>query len=86
MTEKINIQKQLKNAAGKRINLKTKLEYAKEISESLKHHPEDLIELLECLDIMEEDLYRYLSGEQSANITFYDQALTHLVKKRKCNN
>ena len=75
--------KNLKNADGKRLNAKTILEYAKEISEILKQHPEYLQELLEMLEITEEDLYLYLSCDEKANITLYDQALSHLVKKRE---
>ena len=73
------------NAEGKRLNTKTKLGYAKEISEILKQHPEYLPELLEILEIIEEDLYDYLSLEKKANITLYDQALSHLVKKKTIN-
>lgn len=73
----------LKNADGKRLNTKTILEYAKEISENLQKYPEELPELLEILEIIEEDLYLYLSCEKKADITLYDQALSHLVKKRE---
>ena len=55
---KINeVRRNLKNADGQRLNTKTILEYAKEISEILKQHPEYLPELLEILGIIEEDLY-----------------------------
>ena len=72
-----------KNDAGKRLNNKTILKYAKEISEILKQHPEYLQELLEMLEITEEDLNLYLSCDKKANITLYDQALSHLVKRRE---
>lgn len=83
MSEINKVQRNLINADGKRLNTKTILEYAKEISEILKQHPEYLLELLEILEIVEEDLYDYLSLEKKANITLYDQALSHLVKKRE---
>ena len=35
------------------------------------------------LEITEEDLYSYLSCDEKANIILYDQALSHLVKKRE---
>lgn len=83
MNKDIYTVRKLKNADGKRLNVKTKLEYAKEISENLKQHPEYLQELLEVLEIVEDDLYLYLSCDKKANITLYDQALSHLVKKRE---
>lgn len=83
MNKDIYTVRKLKNADGKRLNVKTKLEYAKEISENLKQHPEYLQELLEVLEIVEDDLYLYLSCDKKANITLYDQALLHLVKKRE---
>lgn len=83
MDEIYKTVRNLKNAEGKRLNNKTILEYAKEISENLKQHPEDLQELLEVLEIVEDDLYLYLSCDKKANITLYDQALSHLVKKRE---
>lgn len=82
MSERKKVQRNLKNAEGKRLNTKTKLGYAKEISEILKIHPEYLPELLEILEVFEEDLYDYLSLEKKANITLYDQALSYLVKKK----
>ena len=69
MSERNDVQRNLMNADGKRLNTKTILEYAKEISEILKQHPEYLSELLEILQIIEEDLYDYLSLEKKANIT-----------------
>lgn len=83
MSKNFDTVRNLKNADGKRLNTKTILEYAKDISEILKDHPEDLQELLEILEITEEDLYLYLSCDEKANITLYDQALSHLVKKRE---
>ena len=86
MKKNIETVRNLKNADGKRLNTKTILEYAKEISENLQKYPEDLQELLEVLEIVEEDLYLYLSCDKKADITLYDQALSHLVKKRKKDN
>ena len=86
MNKNFDTVRNLKNADGKRLNTKTILEYAKEISENLKQHPEYLQELLEILEISEEDLYLYLSCDKKANVTLYDQALSHLVKKRKKDN
>ena len=37
MNKDIYTVRKLKNADGKRLNVKTKLEYAKEISENLRH-------------------------------------------------
>ena len=81
-----DIIKELKNAEGKRLNTKIKLEYAKAISDELKKNPESLSKLIENLDITEEELFLYLAGEKLANITLYDQALSHLVKTLRKGN
>lgn len=79
------IKKNLKNAEGKRLYKKTLLEYSREIIENLNESPEKLPELLDLLEVTEEDFYAYLSGDKTGNIALYDQALSHLVKK-KTNN
>ena len=49
----------------------------------LEEQPDNLLELLDLLEITDKELYAYLSGDKIGNITLYDQALSHLEKKRK---
>lgn len=76
----------LKNAEGKRLLEKNRLDYSKEIINILKDDPQILSELLEQLELTEQDFYEYLSGDKKGNITLYDETLnqvTHLTKERK---
>lgn len=70
------IKKQLKNAKGKRLLEKTKLEYSKEIITELEKNPSLLDKILTDLELTEIEFFSYISGEKNANITLYDQALT----------
>ena len=78
----------LKNAEGKRLLEKNRLEYSKEIINILKKDQKILSELLDRLELTEKDLYEYISGDKKGNITLYDETLnqvTHLTKERKNN-
>ena len=83
---KLEIIRNLKNTEGKRLCTKNRLEYAREIIKLLEEQPDNLLELLELLEVTDKELYAYLSGDKIANITLYDQALSHLVKKRRILN
>ena len=82
MNNEIITKRKLKNAEGKRLLEKTRLEYSREIIIKLQEDPIKLNEVLTELEITEADFLNYLSGVENANITFYDQALT-LVKKKE---
>lgn len=82
MKEEINIQRNLKNAKGKRLLESTILEYSKEIISAIQKDYSLLDEITENLQIPEEELFKILSGEKKGNIIYYDQALS-TVKKRK---
>ncbi len=82
MDNKIKIKRNLKNADGKRLLEKTRLEYSREIIIRLQKNPLQLNDILKELEVTEEDFMNYLSGTKNANITFYNQALT-LVKKKE---
>lgn len=74
----------LKNAEGKRILEETILGYSKEIIQGLQDNPEIIHKLVDMLEVTEDELLAYLSGELTANITLYDQTLTltkNLVKE-----
>lgn len=77
------IMKQIKNAKGKRLLEKTKLEYSKEIILQIEKNPTILPEILNELEITQEDFFNYLSGEYNTNITLYDQALLTTKEKNK---
>lgn len=82
-------QIKLKNIAGKRLLEKTKLEYSQSIIAELSSYPEIINEVISNLYLTEEDFYDYLSGTQSTNITFYDEALRitkEKVKQKEKNN
>ena len=66
----------LKNAEGKRILEETILGYSKEIIQDLQDNPEIIHKLVDMLEVTEDELLAYLSGELTANITLYDQTLT----------
>lgn len=76
-------QLKLKNAAGKRLLEKTKLEYSQSILTQLSEHPEIVDDVIETLVLAEKEFYDYLSGSKSANITFYDETLNVTKEKVK---
>lgn len=73
----------LKNANGKRLLEKTRLEYSKEIIAVIQTNPQILPELLEYLDLTEEEFYSYISGDTQGNIALYDTALTQGINLNK---
>ena len=81
MNEKNKRIKELNNILGKRKLEETKLNYSKEITNELKKNPDLINEIIEKLGVTQEDLYKYLSGEELANISIYDEAYL-LVKNR----
>ena len=86
MNQNQKILRALKNAEGKRLLEKNRLEYSKEIINILKDDPQILSELLEQLELTEQDFYKYISGDKNGNITLYDETLnqvTHLTRERK---
>lgn len=82
MNNKIQQRKELRNIEGKRLLEKTYLEYSIEIIQELEKNPVIIEKILEELEITQLELFSYLSGKSSANITMYDQAL-RLVKTKK---
>jgi len=66
----------LKNADGKRLLVKTTLEYSKEISLKLHENPNLLELILSELEMTTSDFLEYLTGFKIANITFYDETLS----------
>lgn len=85
MDKEMLIKKELKNAEGKRLLKKAKMDYSKEIINRLQENPEKIDELLDCLEVTKKDFFNYISGDKDNNITFYDQALI-LAKKKKWYN
>jgi len=77
------ILKNLKNAEGKRLLEKTKLEYSKEIIKELQKNPQIFQDLIEYLEITEEEFYAYISGDLKGNISIYDAALNQGIKLNK---
>ncbi len=77
------IERQLKNAEGKRLLEKTRLEYSNEIISLLKKNPVDLYPLLDTLELTIDDFMKYLSGELKGNIVLYDQTLSYLNRTNK---
>lgn len=73
--ENIKIQKELKNAEGKRILQKTKLEYAKKIIEDLQKEPSVTEIVTSRLDVSNQYFFESLSGSVNENIVYYDEAL-----------
>ena len=82
MNQELEIKKNLKNAEGKRLLEKTKLDYSENIIQELYNNPQMLDEILNDMEITEQEFFDNLSGDKNANITFYDQVLI-LTKQRK---
>ena len=85
MNNKEITKRKLKNAEGKRMLEKTKLEYSKRIITGIEKEPEILDSLLKSLELTEKEFLNYLSGDTTTNITFYDETLTLVKIKRKHN-
>ena len=85
MNNKEITKRKLKNAEGKRMLEKTKLEYSKRIINGIENEPELLDSLLKSLELTEKEFLNYLSGDTTTNITFYDETLTLVKIKRKHN-
>lgn len=81
MMEEKNLRKQLKNARGRRLLEKTKLEYSRKIIESLEKDYSLFEEILNELEITEQEFLGYISGDIEANVTFFDQVLVIINKK-----
>lgn len=82
MPEKISIKKEIMNAKGKRMINKVKLDYSITIINKIQSNPELLEEIIVELEISKKDFIDYISGEKNANISFYDQALQTINRKR----
>lgn len=78
-----SLKKKLKNAQGKALLAKTKLEYSKLILENMMKDPEILEYLLKSLEITEDDFLSIISTEKKENITFYEQTLQLIKNKQK---
>lgn len=72
----ISLLQDLKNADGKRMLVKTALEYSKEISLKLQENPDLLEQILNELEMTLNDFLEYLTCYKIANITFYDEILS----------
>jgi len=81
MNKKLILKKKLKNAEGKRLLAKNRLEYCKIIIDAIQQNPTIINQILEELELSEEEFFNYISGEKIANITFYDQAI-NLIKEK----
>lgn len=85
MNESNLLKKKLKNAQGKALLTKTQLEYSKAILENIQKNPEILDDLLKNLEMSEDEFLSIVSTEKKENITFYEQTMS-LIKKRKNNH
>lgn len=79
--QNIFLLRRLKNAEGKRLLVKTALEYSKEISLKLQENPDLLAPILSELEMTPSDFLEYLTGFKIANITFYDETLSIIHSK-----
>lgn len=82
MDDKLIIKRKLKNDNAKRLEEKLRLEYSKTILDELNKDPKLLSDLLDDLDVLEDDLFASLSGQEARNISFYDQALKSVKEKK----
>lgn len=76
-----SIKKELKNAEGKRLLEKTRLDYSKNIIDIIMKEPNLLYYILDSMQLSEDEFFKYLSGDEKANIVVYDQML--VLAKRK---
>lgn len=75
MVKNLEQMKMLKNADGKRILEKNRLDYSKEIINVLKSNPQIISDITDYLEVNENYFFELLSGEKKGNISFYDEAL-----------
>ena len=80
MNKRIEITRKLKDAKGKILLEKTQLDYSKELIEILTQAPDKVPLILKSMEITEQELFDYLTGNKKGNIALYDQILT-LTKK-----
>ena len=80
-----SVQKEILNAKGKRLLSKTKLNYSMAIINKLQQQPSMLTELLDDMELTKDEFFSYISGEENANISFYDQALESVKRKNLKN-
>ena len=81
-----NLRCELKNARGKRMLEKVYLDYVVNLIDMINNDLSLKDALLKHMDIDEKQLILYLSGDTTANITFYDEALSYAMKRIRKNS
>lgn len=83
----IEYKKRLDNEKGKKMLRQVKINYSKEILELLKNSDDNMLfGILDDLGVTKDYLFKCLSLEIDENITFYDQTINSIVKRKKYNN
>lgn len=83
----IEYKKRLANEKGKKMLRQVKINYSKEILELLKNSDDNMLfGILDDLGVTKDYLFKCLSLEIDENITFYDQAINSIVKRKKYRN
>lgn len=83
----IEYKKRLANEKGKKMLRQVKINYSKEILELLKNSDDNMLfGILDDLGVTKDYLFKCLSLEIDENITFYDQTINSIVKRKKYSN
>lgn len=83
----IEYKKRLDNEKGKKMLRQVKINYSKEILELLKNSDDNMLfGILDDLGVTKDYLFKCLSLEIDENITFYDQTINSIVKRKKYSN
>lgn len=83
----IEYKKRLDNEKGKKMLRQVKINYSKEILKLLKNSDDNMLfGILDDLGVTKDYLFKCLSLEIDENITFYDQTVNSIVKRKKYSN
>ncbi len=83
----IEYKKRLDNEKGKKMLRQVKINYSKEILKLLKNSDDNMLfGILDDLGVTKDYLFKCLSLEIDENITFYDQTINSIVKRKKYSN
>lgn len=83
----IEYKKRLANEKGRKMLRQVKINYSKEILELLKNSDDNMLfGILDDLGVTKDYLFKCLSLEIDENITFYDQTINSIVKRKKYSN
>ena len=74
----------IRNSKAKLLLEETLMRYSKLILFELEYHPEILDDLLDYFDLDKEEFFEKVNS-YSENITFYDEALDRMRKRRELN-